>query len=194
MTDRLAQQMRFCLEIDQEKNIDRHTYTTEYRRENDAEHAWHMAVMAMVLHEYANEDVDLLRVIELLLVHDLVEIYAGDTFAYDEEGKKTQKERETQAADRLYAMLPDDQEQYFRGLWDEFENEQTPEARFAHTLDNFQPVMLNDATGGKLWQEAGAHLDQILERNHNTAAGSKTLWEYSYHHFIEPHVGKEIKK
>ena len=131
--DRLEQQAAFCLEIDREKFIGRQTYLSDgERKENDAEHAWHMAVMALVLSEYANEEIDVLRTISMLLIHDLVEIDAGDTYAYDEEALKTQGEREQQAADRIFNLLPEDQAAEFFGLWREFEERKTPESRFAH--------------------------------------------------------------
>ena len=154
------------------------------RKENDAEHAWHMAIMTLLLSEYANEKIDVLKTISMLLIHDLVEIDAGDTFAYDEEAKKTQRERELMAADRIFGLLPSDQGDKLRALWDEFEEGTTPEAKFAHTMDNIQPTMLNAATNGKSWKEKGVQLSQILNRNSNTADGSQTLWEYSLQHFI----------
>lgn len=154
--ERLEQQMAFCLEIDKEKFIGRQTYLTGAdRRENDAEHAWHMAIMTILLSEYANEEIDVLRTVTMLLIHDLVEIDAGDTYAYDEEGKKTQKVRELAAADRIFQILPPDQGKKFREIWEEFEAQNTPESRFARTMDNLQPMMLNNATDGKSWAERG---------------------------------------
>ncbi len=188
---RLKEQMAFCEEIDKEKMIGRQTWLTgAVRKENDAEHAWHMAVMTILLSEYANEDIDVLRTVTMLLIHDLVEIYAGDTYAYDEEGKKTQKLREQAAADRLFQMLPPDQEAGFREIWEELEAENTPESRFARTMDNLQPMMLNAATDGKSWAERGIHLSQILGRNKNTAKGSKVLWEYAKENFLQPNLDK----
>lgn len=187
--ERLRKQMQFCLEIDKEKFIGRQTYLSDgVRKENDAEHAWHMAIMSYLLCEYSNEKIDVCKTMMMLLIHDLVEIYAGDTYAYDEEAKKTQRERELAAADRLFAILPEDQEKTMRSLWDEFEAMKTAEAKFAHTMDNIQPAMLNAATEGKAWEERSVKLSQILERNAYTAEGSETLWDYSYSHFIEPHV------
>lgn len=186
---RIRQQFEFCLEMDKEKHIGRQTYLADgVRKENDAEHAWHMAVMTLVLSEYANEEIDVLKTISMLLIHDVVEIDAGDTYAYDEEGKKTQRQRELAAADRLFDLLPPDQAKKLRALWDEFEACKTPEAKFARTMDNIQPAMLNAAAGGKAWKEKGVHLSQILNRNQNTADGSETLWEYSRKNFIEPNV------
>ncbi|MCI5504766.1 MAG: HD domain-containing protein, partial [Eubacterium sp.] len=160
------------------------------RKENDSEHAWHMAIMTLILSEYANDDIDVLKTISMLLIHDLVEIDAGDTYAYDEEGKKTQHAREVAAADRIFGLLPEDQGTKFRALWDEFESGDTPESRFARTMDRVQPMMLNAASGGISWKEHGVQLSQILERNGSTKDGSNTLWEHALHHFIEPHVDK----
>lgn len=182
---------RFIREIDREKFIERQTYLTGgTRKENDAEHAWHMAVMAVLLSRYANEDIDVLKTVTMLLIHDLVEIDAGDTYAYDEEAKKTKPERERKCADRLFSILPDEHGKYLRALWEEFEKNETPEAKFAHTMDHIQPLMLNDATGGKSWEEHGVHLDQIMERNRHTAEGSEILWEYARKEFIEPNISK----
>lgn len=188
---RLEQQIAFCREIDKEKFIGRQTWLTgATRKENDAEHAWHMAVMTMLLSEYANEEINVLRTMTMLLIHDLVEIYAGDTYAYDEEGKKTQKRRELAAADRLFQMLPEDQGKKFREIWEEFEAENTPESRFARTMDNLQPMMLNAATDGKSWADRGIRLSQILGRNKNTAKGSEVLWEYAKKNFLQPNLEK----
>lgn len=189
--ERIEKQFAFCREIDKEKFIGRQTYLTgAKRKENDAEHAWHMSIMTLLLSEYANEKIDVLKTISMLLIHDLVEIDAGDTFAYDEEAKKSQREREIIAADRIFGLLPSDQSEKLRALWDEFEEGVTPEAKFAHTMDNIQPTMLNAATDGKSWKEKGVYLSQILNRNSNTADGSETLWEYSLQNFIEPNIEK----
>lgn len=188
---RLEKQFDFCREIDKEKFIKRQTYLSNgMQKENDAEHAWHMAIMTILLGEYANEEIDILKTVTMLLIHDLVEIDAGDTYAYDEEAKKTQEQREKAAADRIFGMLPDEQNEYLRGLWEEFEEGRTPEAKFAHTMDNIQPTMLNAATDGKAWEEHGVWLSQILGRNRNTAKGSEKLWEYSYQNFILPNLEK----
>lgn len=187
--DRLERQMAFCREIDKEKFIARQTYLSDgMRRENDAEHAWHMAIMAILLHEYANEPIDLLKTVTMILMHDIVEIDAGDTYAYDEEGKKTQQQREHTAADRLYGMLPEDQRQKFISLFEEFEARETPEAKFARAMDNIQPLMLNAATDGKSWEERGIYLSQVLGRNEITPKGSSVLWEYAYENMIRPNV------
>lgn len=190
--ERLEKQIKFIKEIDKEKTIKRQTLLTNgIQKEDDAQHAWHMAVMTLLLSEYANEEIDILKTVSMLLIHDIVEIDAGDSYAYDSERIKTQKERETKAANRIFGILPEDQKEKFRTLWEEFENNETPEAHFAHTMDNFQPVMLNDATNGKMWKENGVHLSQILKRNEKTKLGSKILWEYSYKNFIEPNIKKK---
>ena len=192
MKERLKKQIKFIKEIDKEKMIKRQTLLTNgMQKEDDAQHAWHMAIMTLLLSEYANEKIDILKTISMLLIHDIVEIDAGDTYAYDQEEIKTQRVRETKAADRIFGLLPEDQTEKFRMLWEEFENNETPEAHFAHTMDNFQPVMLNDATNGKMWEENKVRLSQILKRNEKTKLGSKILWEYSYKNFIEPNVKKK---
>lgn len=189
--ERLDRQFAFIREIDREKAIKRQTYRSDgVHKENDAEHAWHIAIMTLLLNEYANEKIDVLRTVGMLLIHDLVEIDAGDTYAYDEEGKKTQHERERKAADRIFGLLPDDQGKQLRALWDEFEAGDTSEARFARTMDHLQPMMLNAATDGKAWVEHGVRLEQILAHNSNTAEGSRELWEYAYENFIVPNLAK----
>ena len=173
MENRLEQQVAFIREIDKEKRIGRQTYLTgAIRKENDAEHAWHIALMAILLAEHANEPIDVLKTVTMLLIHDLVEIDAGDTYAYDTAAKATEQEREAKGADRIFGMLPPDQGRAFRALWEEFNRGDTPEARFAHAMDNFQPVMLNAATDGKAWAEHGVRLSQILKRNQITPDGS----------------------
>ena len=187
--ERLQKQMAFLLEADKEKFITRQTLLSDgKRRENDAEHAWHLALMTLLLGEYANEKIDLLHTVSMVLIHDLVEIYAGDTFAYDEEGKKTQRARETAAADRLFAMLPQDQGKRIRALWEEFEAARTPEAAFARAMDNLQPTMLNAATGGIAWEEHGTRLSEVLQRQAVTPRGSKALWDYCYRKYLEPNI------
>ena len=178
MDERLKSQLAFLLEIDKEKNILRQTHLSgNGRRENDAEHAWHMAIMAYLLREYSNEKVDISRVMLMCLIHDLVEIDAGDTYAYDTEGLKSQAEREAKAAERIFGMLPEDQRDWMFELFHEFEEGNTPEARFARSLDNVQPVMQNDASEGKDWQEKGIRLSQAIERQRRTAQGSQILWD-----------------
>lgn len=188
-SERLAQQFDFIREIDKEKFIGRQTYLSDgMRKENDAEHAWHMAIMTILLSEYANEEIDVLKTVTMLLIHDIVEIDAGDTYAYDEEAKKTQKEREEKAAERIFSLLPADQGSRLKALWQEFEACETKEAKFARTMDNIQPLMLNHATDGKAWVEHGVHLSQILNRNQRTPRGSEVLWEYAHTNFIQPNV------
>lgn len=187
--ERLEQQFAFIKEIDKEKNISRMTYVSDgTRRENDAEHAWHAALMTVLLAGYSNEPIDVLRTVTMLLLHDLVEIDAGDAFAYDAEAQAAQHEKEIRAADRIFGLLPKDQEAYFRGLWEEFEAWATPEARFARVMDNLQPLMLNAMQEGRLWREREITLRQVLERNRRTAEGSRTLWDYARQTFIQPNV------
>ena len=186
---RLDQQFAFIREIDKEKFIKRQTYLSDgERKENDAEHAWHMAIMTMLLSEYANEPIDVLHTIGMLLIHDLVEIDAGDTYAYDEDGKKTQAQRGKKAADRIYGMLPKEQGKMLYDLWLEFEAQTTPEAKFARVMDNIQPMMLNAATDGKAWVEHGVHLAQIMKRNEHTGDYSKILMEYAKEEFLQPNL------
>lgn len=185
--ERIKKQFDFIREIDKEKFIGRQTYLSDgKRKENDAEHAWHMAAMVILLSEYANEKIDVLHTISMLLIHDLVEIDAGDTYAYDEEGQKTSHERETRAAERIFGILPQDQEKKIRDLWEEFEEAKTPEAKFAHTMDNIQPMMLNAVTEGRAWEERDICLSQVLRRNEHSKDGSEVLWEYAYQNFITP--------
>lgn len=190
--ERLEQQFAFLREIDKEKMIGRQTYLTDaVRKENDAEHAWHMAIMTLLLSEYANEEIDVLRTISMLLIHDIVEIDAGDTYAYDMEAKKTQRQREERAAERIFGMLPSDQREKMRALWEEFEACETREAKFARSMDNIQPMMLNAATDGKAWEEHEVRLSQILKRNQRTKEGSETLWKYAKETFIDPNIEKK---
>ena len=187
--ERLKKQFAFFQEIDKEKEIFRQTYLADAsRKENDAEHAWHMAIMTVLLSEYANEEIDVLKTVTMLLIHDIVEIDAGDTYAYDPEGKKTQKERERKAADRIFHLLPDDQADKMYELWEEFEAQQTPEAKFARTMDNIQPMMLNDASNGVSWDEHQVKLSQILKRNERTADGSEQIWEYAKEEFLQKNI------
>lgn len=176
---RLEQQLAFIMEIDKVKQVFRQNYLADgTRRENDAEHSWHIALMAVLLKEYAKEDVDVLNVMTMVLIHDLVEIDAGDTYAYDENGAQTKREREVQAADRIFGMLPKDQGMYFRKLWDEFEEYESADARYAHLLDNFQPFLLNDASEGISWVEHGVKKEQIYKRNAKTGTTSPVIWEH----------------
>lgn len=193
--ERLKKQFAFMQEIDKEKNIFRQTYLADAnRKENDAEHCWHMAVMAMLLSEYANEEIDVLHTMSLALIHDLVEIYAGDTYAYDAVGNADKREREVAAADKLFALLPDDQRDKMRALWDEYEEMETAESKFANTLDKIQPLMLNHASGGLSWKEHDVQASQVYNRNKKTAEGSEELWKYAEENFIKPNIGKNLKE
>lgn len=178
MQERLRQQLTFLAEIDRLKTVlRRNTLSDGSRRENSAEHSWHISIMALVLAEHANERIDVFRVVQMLLIHDLVEIDAGDTFCYDEAAHEGKAEREEAAADRLFSLLPTDQAATFRGLWDEFEAGETPEAKFANALDRLQPVLLNYLRNGGTWTEYRISLEQIVQRNGRIEEGSATLWE-----------------
>lgn len=178
---RLAQQIRFIVEVDKLKDVFRQTYVLgTRRRENDAEHSWHLCLMVLVLAEHANTpDVDALRVLKMLLIHDIVEIDAGDTFAYDTARMADQHEREALAADRLFGLLPADQTAEFRALWDEFEARATPEARFAAAMDRFQPMLLNCLTEGAAWRMHGVTSDRVLARNTPIIDGATEVWAYA---------------
>ena len=178
MNDRLEKQLAFSLEIDKEKNVFRQTHLSGHgRRENDAEHAWHMAIMAWLLREYANEDVDITKVMLMCLIHDIVEIDAGDTYAYDAENLKTQKAREDAAKERIFSLLPDDQRGELTALFEEFEAYETAEAKFAHAMDNLQPLLLNDSNDGGDWKEHGVTAETIYGRHRTTRLGSETLYQ-----------------
>ena len=177
--ERLKKQMDFLLEADKLKFITRQTYLSDgKRKENDGEHSWHLALMAVLLSEYSNEKVDLVKVVTMVLIHDIVEIDAGDTYAYDAVGNQSKREREVKAADRIFNILPEDQAKKFRQLWEEFEAYETPEAKFAHVCDNVQPLMLNDATDGLAWREHDVKKSQVLQRNSRTGEGSQVMMEY----------------
>lgn len=171
ISERLHKQLEFMLELDKMKNIYRQTYVLhEDRKENDAEHSWHLAIMAFLLAEHSDKPIDVLKVIKMVLVHDVVEIDAGDTYCYDEEGYKTKADREEKSAQRIFGILPDDQKEEFYGLWREFEDCQTDDAKFASVLDRTQPLLLNYTKGGISWQEHEVHMEQVLKRN-NVAEG-----------------------
>ena len=178
---RLARQIRFIVEVDKLKEIFRQTLVLKSRRhENDAEHSWHLCLMVLVLAEHANTPgLDVLRVLKMLLIHDIVEIDAGDTFAYDTAGMADQHEREARAADRLFGLLPDDQTAEFRALWDEFEEKQTPESKFATAMDRFQPMLLNCLTEGAAWKMHGVTSDRVIARNQHIADGAADVWTYA---------------
>lgn len=176
--NRLEKQLQFILEIDKVKKIIRQTPLSDAsRKENDAEHSWHIALMAYLLQEYVEEPVEVSKVMLMVLIHDLVEIDAGDTYAYDEEGAKTKDERERKAADHIFGMLPEDQGIYLKALWEEFEAYETAEAKYAHLLDNFQPLLLNDAAGGISWTEHQVKKSQIYKRNEKVEETSATIWK-----------------
>lgn len=178
MDERLKKQLEFVLEIDKEKNIFRQTHLSgQGRNENDAEHAWHMAIMAYLLREYANEPVDIGRVMLMCLIHDIVEIDAGDTYAYDAEGLKTQKAREDAAKERIFSLLPEDQKQELLQIFDEFEAFQTPEAKFARAIDNLQPLLLNNSNDGGDWKEHEVTAENVYGRQRKTKLGSEKLFE-----------------
>lgn len=190
MDERLQKQLDFALEIDKEKNILRQTHLSgNGRRENDAEHAWHMAVMAYILKEYSNREVDIAKVMIMCLIHDVVEIDAGDTYAYDEENLKTQKRREDKAKERIFSLLPPDQKAELIALFDEFEACQTPEARFAKAMDNLQPLILNNSNEGGDWKEHGAKASRIYKRHRKTKLGSEILYKVS-DDIIQSHIKK----
>jgi putative hydrolase of HD superfamily len=178
MDERLKKQMDFALEIDKEKNIFRQTHLSGHgRNENDAEHAWHMSIMAYLLKEYANEEVDIARVMIMCLIHDIVEIDAGDTYAYDEEGLKTQKAREDAAKERIFSLLPADQKEELIAIFDEFEACETSESKFAHSMDNIQPLMLNNSNNGDDWKAHGVDAKTVYGRHIKTKLGSEKLYE-----------------
>lgn len=196
----MKRQLDFLLELDKMKNLYRQTYilrddlpegSKEFeenlrerkplpRRENDAEHSFSLAIAAAVLAEYSNEPVDVVKVMKMVLVHDAVEVDAGDTYCYDKEGYKTKRERELKAAERIFGILPPDQQAEYRGLWDEFEENTTPEARFANAMDRIQPMLLNYTRDGISWKEHDVHFGMVAERSMKIKDGSEELWEYFY--------------
>ncbi|MDR1010554.1 MAG: HD domain-containing protein [Opitutaceae bacterium] len=178
---RITQQIRFIIEADKLKETFRQTICTQSRRaENDAEHSWHLALLVVILAEHSNDPgIDLLRVLKMVIIHDLVEIDAGDTFAYDTAGMATQHEREAIAADRIFGLLPAPQNAEYRALWDEFEARQTPESKFATAVDRFHPMLLNCLTEGAAWKKHGITSDRVIARNKHIAEGSATLWAYA---------------
>ncbi|WP_029233014.1 HD domain-containing protein [Butyrivibrio sp. VCB2006] len=191
MDERLKKQLDFALEVDKEKNIFRQTHLSGHgRNENDAEHAWHMALMAYLLKEYSNEPVDIAKVMLMCMIHDVVEIDAGDTYAYDAEGLKTQKEREDKAKERIFSLLPDDQKAELISLFDEFETYETPESKYAHAMDNLQPLLLNNSNGGSDWKEHGVTIDQVYGRQSKTRLGSEKLYQEVTDKLIQEHIRK----
>lgn len=178
MNERMEKQLAFSLEIDKAKTIFRQTHLSDNgRNENDAEHSWHIAIMAYLFREYANENIDIAKVMLMCLIHDIVEIDAGDTYAYDAEGLQTQKSRESAAKERIFSILPEEQKNEFSALFDEFEAYETAESKFAHAMDNLQPLILNDSNNGGDWQEHGVTAEQVYERQKKTKLGSEKLFE-----------------
>jgi putative hydrolase of HD superfamily len=176
--DRLTQQLQFILELDKLKSIYRRTYLIDgTRNENTAEHSWHLALLAMVLAEHSNEPLDVAKVIRMVLIHDIVEIDAGDTYIYAAQDDKAERERA--AAERIFGLLPEDQGTEFRNLWIEFETGNTPEARFATALDRFAPQVMHFHTGGRSWKEHGITAERVLTRNVEIGDGSTALWEWT---------------
>ena len=191
MDERLKKQLDFALEVDKEKNIFRQTHLSGHgRNENDAEHAWHMALMAYLLKEYSNESVDIAKVMLMCLIHDVVEIDAGDTYAYDADGLKTQKEREDRAKERIFSLLPEDQKADLIALFDEFEAYETPESKYAHAMDNLQPLILNNSNGGSDWKEHGVTSSQVYGRQSKTKLGSEKL----YQEVVDKIIKEQIRK
>ncbi len=189
-SERFQKQLDFILEIDKEKEIYRQTHLKGYsRRENDAEHAWHMAIMIYLLREYANEPFDVAKAMLMALIHDIVEIDAGDTYAYDTENLKTQKDREEKAAQRIFGMLPDAQRDEMLALFAEFEARKTPEAKFARVMDNLQPLILNDSNNGEDWRKHGVKKSQVVNRQKSTKEGSEEIWAF-IRQLIEENVEK----
>lgn len=178
MDNRLDKQLAFSLEIDKVKNIFRQTHLSgNGRNENDAEHSWHTAIMAYLLKEYANEKVDIAKVMLMCLIHDIVEIDAGDTYAYDDESLQTQKAREDAAKERIFSILPEEQAADLIALFDEFEAFETAEAKFAHAMDNFQPLILNNSNNGGDWRAHNVTAEQVYKRQNKTKLGSEKLFE-----------------
>lgn len=188
--NRFEKQLAFILEVDKEKNILRQTHLSGYtRQENDAEHAWHIAMMIYLLKEYANEEFDVAKAMMMALIHDIVEIDAGDTYAYDAKGLATKKERESKAAARIFGLLPNDQKDHLTALFEEFEEGKTPEARFVKTMDNLQPILLNDFNDGEDWRLHEVNKSQVLNRQKSSQLGSEKIWE-----FIKNLIDKNVKK
>lgn len=189
MNERMEKQLAFALEIDKAKNVFRQTHLSGHgRNENDAEHSWHMAIMAYLLKEYANEQIDIAKVMLMCLIHDIVEIDAGDTYAYDAEGLKTKKTREDAAKERIFSILPADQKAELVALFDEFEAYETAESRFAHAMDNLQPLLLNNSNNGGDWKER-ATAEQVYARQSKTRLGSEALFEVT-DRILREHIEK----
>ncbi|WP_240671516.1 HD domain-containing protein [Gudongella oleilytica] len=179
MNERLIKDIEFIVELDRMKTILRQTSLIgEDKREDDAQHSWHIAVMTMVLSEYSNEEFDVNRAIKMLLIHDLVELYAGDTFCYDAAANLDKRDRELQAADRIFGMLGEEKGGFFRSLWDEFEEMETPEARFAASMDRLQPMLNNYYNGGGTWRKFGVAQEDVFKRISPLKGTSDQLWQF----------------
>ncbi len=178
--ERFDQQIQFILEIDKLKSVIRQSYLLDgARRENSAEHSWHVALMGLLLAEYAEQPIDLLRTMKMLMVHDIIEIDAGDTYCYDEAGVTDQSSREHAASERLFSLLPEDQMEEFRELWVEFEERSTAEAKFAATIDRLMPLLHNFHTEGRSWREHGIRVNQVSSHNEVMKEGALPLWEFA---------------
>lgn len=188
--ERFEKQLAFILEVDKQKTILRQTHLCGYtRQENDAEHAWHIALMVYLLKEYTNEEFDVAKAMIMALIHDIVEIDAGDTYAYDTKRLATQKEREKVASNRIFGLLPNDQKEQLITLFEEFVKGETPEARFVRTMDNLQPILLNDYNNGTDWRKHGVNKDKVLNRQKTSQLGSEEIWEFTKE-LIERNVKK----
>ena len=178
MDERLKKQLEFVYELDKLKSINRQTYIADgSKHENDAEHSWHLALMCMLLSEHSNQEIDVLKTMSMVLIHDAVEVDAGDTYAYDETGNLSKREREVKAAERIFNILPEEQGKKVRALWDEFEEKETPESKFANALDRLQPIILNHLTDGRAWREHGVKKSQVHNRNKNVGEASREFGE-----------------
>jgi len=192
MTSRLEQQLAFILEIDKLKAVLRQSLISDgSRRENSAEHSWQIALMALLLAEHADETVDAARAATMLLIHDIVEIDAGDAFLYDEAAQAAKATLEQAAAKRIFGLLPEEQAARFTKLWEEFETGDTADARYARAMDRLMPMMLNVATDGRAWRAHGVSADKVLARNAVIAEGSQALWDYAQN-MIEGAVSRGV--
>lgn len=194
-TDRFKKQIDFIIEIDKIKHIIRKTKLFDAsRNENDAEHAWHFSLLALILQEYANDRIDVNKVIKMALIHDIVEIDAGDVIAYDTKNRILAEEKERKAADRIFGMLPEDQRDEFITIWNEFEERKTPEARFAAALDRFEPILQNEMTNYCTWKEHGITHSMLMKTNRHIADGSELLWQTVEQIFSEALGSGEISE
>lgn len=188
-SEKIKKQIEFIITIDEMKNVLRRNLVVDgSRRENDAEHSWHLAVMAMILEEYSADKVDISKVLKIALVHDLVEVYAGDTFAYDVKGNEDKLDREIMAAEKLFGMLGDGQGDEIRALWDEFEAKETAESKYANAIDRLQPLILNYLTNGHTWKLGDVHAPQIYKRMDIIRTATPELW-----HIVEGIISTSIE-